>query len=270
MPVLKVKNRLTGEFVEAKVDTDSLKKVSQYQYFIDKFSRKPYRDVKDGNQIRRYFLDRDILGCKLKDGRMIKHKNEDPLDNRLENLIEKQRKMISSSGYRWPHTVDSLVNFLSKKEGDEEDLCSEFLAKADIQRFTRKRVDVLAHPDEYDAYKKKGIDRVIKGVLHKYFDWSGVLNITKEIKPTDIAPAAPIPATVVRDNVNVTEVRYEFEEGGGFSVPHIKKQLNQLIAFGDDDTLLEILRDRRICPTEIIIKVLQERGASSVNFSTSK
>ena len=296
MPVLKVKDRNTGEVVEAKLDPDSLKKVSNHQYFIDKFSRKPFRDVKHGNQIKRYFLDRDILGCELNDGRIIRHKNNDPLDNRVDNLVEKRRIANSYTGYRWPHSVDSLVNFLDKRKGADEDLCSEFLAKADTKRFTRKRVDVLASPEEYDVYKEKGIDRVIKGVLHKYFGWSGILNLTKEIKilPEDRSVMAPVQEQkelglqkkdvqiIVKEQIpikepsleNKTEMEYEYENSPAvteleLSMIQMKKQLNQL-TFSGDDKILEILRDRRICPTELIIRVLQERGASAINFSSPR
>ena len=119
MPVLKVKDKVTGGTLEATIDPESVKQISGYNYNVDKYSKKPFREVKEDGILRRYFLDRDILGCRINDGKMVYHTNGDPLDNRREHLIVKQKitSLPSSSGHRWPHNSDRLLHPILDREG---------------------------------------------------------------------------------------------------------------------------------------------------------
>lgn len=292
MSVVKVKSKITGEMLDARVDFESLQQVSAYAYTIDKFSKKPFRDVKEGTNIRRYFLDRDILGCTMNDGKIVYHKNDNPLDNRLDNLFVKQRVIRkSNTGHHWPQSPDSLLNFLEKRKGPDEDICVDFLARADVTKFTKKQIDVVAPAEDYDTYKKKHIDYAIKRVLHRYFEWSGTLNLVKEVAipsflsvaiplvpaaPAPVAPVAPpvappIPVTpVVVAPVKESQPRITYPFDVPASTSTADKQIKGELYRMSSDKILDLLRDYRIFPTEFLIKILQERGANTVQFNRSR
>lgn len=324
MAILTVPNRITGESVDVKVDEDCLKKVSGYKYSIDKYSKKPFREVRNKNRITRFFLDRDILNLMLNDGVMVLHENGDPLDCRRGNLITKERNLstVSSSGNRWPHKIESLIHFLEKREFEDPEIPTavEFLAKVDVGKFSRKQINIVANEEDYNEYKSKNVDRVIKRVLVKYFDWKGQLHVTKQIAP--ITPVekilqeakeakevnkesigekellvgeetikdtgeteAPIPLETKRafsntpqgiksafKNTPTSEAYYDYEENvpqyqtNQTDVLKIKRQLYSL-SFSDANSVLELLKDNKIFPTECLIRVLQERGANMVQFA---
>jgi len=285
MSVVKVKSKITGEMLDARVDFESLQQVSAYTYTIDKFSKKPFRDVKEGASIRRYFLDRDILGCTMHDGKIVYHKNDNPLDNRLDNLFVKQRVIRkSNTGHHWPQSPDSLLNFLEKRKGPDEDICVDFLARVDVTKFTKKQIDVVAPAEDYDTYKKKHIDYAIKRVLHRYFEWSGTLNLVKEVAipvaaplvplvplasvaptPAPMVPVAPVVVAPVKESQS--KIVYPFDVP---STPTADKQIKGELYRMSSDKILDLLKDYRIFPTEFLIKILQERGANTVQFNRSR
>lgn len=207
MAILKVKNKTTEEIIDVKVDHDCLTKFGSYQYFLDKSSKKPFREVKLNNGLRRIFLDRDILGCSIGDGRAIYHKNYDPLDCRRDNLEEHSRApygslSISSSGHHWPSSINSLLNFLEKRSKDpDEDLCSQFLSLVDVKKYSKRRIDLLVDAEIYDQYKKKEIYPTLKKVMTKYFDWKGDINISKIIASESTkTPINPIIETKIEES----------------------------------------------------------------------
>lgn len=285
MAFLQVLDKVSQEMVNVKIDSDALKKVNHFNYMLDKYSRKPFREVKDNKKVIRYFLDRDILDLKLNDGIVVYHRNTDPLDCRRENLVEKERAIasVSRSGHYWPKNSESLIHFLSKREGEDHDvaIASEFLAKVDVQKYNKKRVDIMADADDYDSFKKKNIEIVIKRVLHKYFDWNGVLNITKNLKPlldenkepsvVEQTPMPPPPPSHANVKSDIPEIEYEFEEAFKPASKLTFKQLKTELyhyAFSTPDLLMDCLRDNKLFPTEAIIRVLQERGANMVQFTS--
>ena len=297
MAVLKVKNIVNDSMADVHVDDNILPELNKYNYVIDKYSKKPYREVITGDtQKRKYFLDREIFGCTYKDGTFVYHKNGDPLDCRLNNLYNRKSDItlnsISSSGFHWPSNIRSFLNFIeNRSDTPEGDLCSAFLAIADIKKYNKKRLDIVVDPDPYEQYKKMEIYPTLKKLLHKYFDWDGALNITKNatfvVKAVvdnsaailqtkeEIKPVEQISPLVVSKAEPTPEIEYEFYDeypastvvgrGTTTDLTRIKRELYGL-SFKEPTRIVELLQDNKIFPTEVIIKILRERGAATVQF----
>jgi hypothetical protein len=295
MPVLKVKDRTTGNLVDALVDADVLPKVSQHSYCIDKQTAKPFRDVMENGKLKRYFLARDIFGCKMNDGRMIKYVSSNRLDNRRENLVEKLDRM-PTTGFHWPTKVDSMINFLENREGPDEALCAEFLAKVDITKFSKKRIDAIATPSDYEELRSKNVELTFKRVMRKYFDCDSSINFVKENRPifetkltkttetvekkTPVLklepevvqknPTPPQQDSLCTESKPVSETHYIFDD---LPEPQNEKPLLDMkkklfdLSWKHPEGILELLEDNRLFPTENLIKVLQKRGANMIQFT---
>jgi hypothetical protein len=318
MAVLKVKNNVTKSLVDVRVDDNILPEISKYHYIIDKYSKKPYREVISGSSKKKYFLDREIFGCDRGDGNIVSHKNGDPLDCRLHNLYNRRNNVtvninsISSAGFHWPSNVKSFLNFIEKRSDTPEgDLCSSFLAIADIKKYNKNRIDIVTTPETYEFYKKKEIYPTLRKVLNKYFDWDGTLNITKDatslLKAEKIeekiegntpkidsaaifdtneeavgkmSPLEKLLGAPVAKNVEIKpmpasqEIEYEFYDeypvnsaikNTATDLTKIRRELYGL-SFKEPSSIVELLKDNKIFPTEVMIKILRERGAATVQF----
>jgi len=186
MAILKVTDKSTDKVISIKIDPDDLKRLGKYTYVINEnYNSKPFREVKIAGSIRKIFLARDVMKFKFGDGRVCGYKNGDIYDCRRENLIEGWTPVgQKDSGTYWPHTLKSLMNFLDKRKGEDEDVASTFLAKAQKVKYTRKRIDLILNENDYNEYKSKNINMVMMRVLHKHFEWGGQVVVAKDVTKT--------------------------------------------------------------------------------------
>jgi len=271
MATMNIIDKSTGKTVVIKIDQEDIDKFSHYKYFLDRNSDKPFREEKVDNKVKRIFLARDIMGFKLGDKRVVNYNNGDIHDLRKENLIEGLVgvRHIPKDNF-WPFTFKSLLNFLEKREGDDEDLSLEFLAKTVDVKYSRKRIDLTYEPSTYDEFQKKKVLLAIKRVLNKHFEWGGQVVVVKDLKyspppapPPPLAPPLPVITVVDKE----PKIAKEFEDK--FKYRHIKDDLLSIIA-SDRNASIEFLSDSRIFPIEDLVKALHERMPNMVIQFTSK
>jgi hypothetical protein len=184
MALMKVLDKSTDKYINIKIDVDDLDRLKDYKYVTDRNHAKPFREEKIEGYVRRIFLARDVMGFSFGDKRVVSYKNGDIFDLRKENLVEGRTTVAeqkSNTGNFWPHTFKSLVNFLDKRKGVDEELATNFLLKALKIKYTRKRIDLIFGEKDYDDYKNKNAQVVILRVLNKHFEWGGQVVAAKDI-----------------------------------------------------------------------------------------
>lgn len=252
MSTLKVTNKSTGDIVSVKIDQEDLEKFKNYTYYIDNNNDKPFREEKINNLVRRIFLARDIKNMKYGDGRTVGYKNGDYHDLRSENLIEGKTKMSkfkTDTGNFWPHTLNSFLNFLEKRNGIDEDLVYLFLTKTKDAKYSRKRIDMVFKPDDYVEYQNKQVQSALHRILQKYFgEWGGKITAVKDV-------TTAYKGTMVNQNQYVAT--------------HIPIEKNMDKVKTTDNPEPKILTDELLMkiPLETLIAVIQKRMNMTIHFS---
>ena len=186
MATMKVTDRSNGKIHIIKIDPEDLDRLKNYNYTLDHHHAKPFREEKIGGYVRRIFLARDVIGFKFGDKRIVSYKNHDIYDCRKENLVEGRvaaEHKPSTSGHFWPHTYKGLINFLDNQKGINEELVSQFFAKAIQTKYTTKRIDLIFNEIDYAEYKAKNIQLLMLQILNRYFDWGGQISAAKDLTP---------------------------------------------------------------------------------------
>lgn len=279
MAIMKIIDRSTGKNFDILMDQGDYDKWKEYKYYTDKNTDKPFREEKVNNQYRRLFLAREIMGFQYKDKKVVNYKNGDIHDLRRNNLIDGVVGVHRIEGSFWPFTFRSLLNFLEKRKGIDEDLALLFLSKADKVKYSRKRIDIILSPDVYDEFQSKKVLLALKRVLHKYFEWGGQVTVVKDLKPLIIskkeklpAPIAPLKPDTVPEKSEKLEKTFEVRENPDTNIKPVtttstKNNLIQLIST-DKNASSDILEDSRIFPVEDLIKAIQKRMPMSIQFTS--
>lgn len=181
MAILKVPDKSTGKLLIIKIDPEDLERLKDYTYMVDQHHSKPFREEKINKLVRRIFLARDVKNFTFGDKKVVSYRNSDIYDCRKENLIEGRTEVKIASGNFWPHTLKSLLNFLDNRKDEEEDLVSSFLAKAKDVKYSRKRINLVFNPIDYQEYIDKKVKIITMRVLHKHFEWGGQVIAAKDL-----------------------------------------------------------------------------------------
>jgi hypothetical protein len=184
MAIMKVLDKTTDKHIAIKIDVEDLDRLQKYNYVVDQHHTKPFREEKIGRFVRRIFLARDVMGFSFGDKRVVSYKDGDIYNCTKANLVEGRTTVVeqkSNAGNFWPHTFKSLVNFLDKRKGEDEQVAVVFLLKATKTKYTRKRIDLIFEEADYNDYKNKNIQLTIMRVLNKHFEWGGQVVAAKDL-----------------------------------------------------------------------------------------
>jgi len=301
VPNIKVWDKEYDAEKEVRVDKEDYEKFNHYNYMVDKSTNKPYREERVDNKVRRYFLCRDICGFSYGDGRVVMTKNSDLFDCRRENLVEGTKRDIPAEGNFWPLTFRSLINFLDKRKGVDEDVINYYLNKSIAQKYSRKRIDLIFDEQTYKEFQVKGVDKTIKRLFRKYFQWDGQLSATKliasnghtapvvefkeeiEEKVEKVEKVEKIEKVVKEEKEKVEKVESEkmpvmLERASvklrnekerlddldevNFMIPDIKQIKRILLNLHMSDRAA-LLKDSGLFATDDLIKTIMERGSGS-------
>ena len=280
MPVLKVLDKVKQTEQDVRIDKEDFEKFKGFTYIVDKVTDKPYRTEKVEGKVRKIFLAREVKGCVYGDGNVITYKNSNFFDCREENLIVKARSVRKE--FFWPFTFKSLLNFLDKHEGSDEDTCASYLSKAIDVKYSHKKITLVYDADTYKEFQDKSIMYLLKRTLHKYFQWTGELVIVKSVKVEKVPatavtiekpapPASPVVTTDAKKEeipimlerasgkIRVEKDRIDVNEGN-FLTPDIRS-IEREFAKLHLKHRVEIVK--KSLPIEELIKIVMEKGSAS-------
>ena len=259
MAILKITDRSTAKVIDVKISDVDVERLKKYTYTIDQHHSKPFREKKIDGFARRIFLARDVMKFKLGDRRVVGYKNGDIHDCRRENLVEGRVSADTqkpNTGNFWPHTLKSLLNFLDKRKGEDEEVAASFFASALHVKYTRKRIDLILDEKDYDDYKSKEANVLIMRVLHKYFEWGGQIIAVKDLTGSyqDSMPKEP------EDKKLRLVEKPKVEEDSNVDISIFEQNLNyHLIAH--KDRVLDVLAQS--INMQDLISLVLERGSTS-------
>ena len=275
MALMKVLDKSTKKYINIKIDVDDLDRLNVYKYISDRNHIKPFREEKIEGFVRRIFLARDVMNFSLGDNRVVTYRNGDIFDCRKENLIEGRiAGQKSSADNFWPHTFKSLINFLDKRKGEDEEITANFLLKTIKIKYSRKRIDLIYSETDYNDYKNKNIQVVIMRVLHRYFEWGGQVvaakDITKQMQQIEVK-TKKIKIEDEHINVedgNIKEVINEIIETEVKEVKEVVKEINldfptnfKRQSESNKQKLIELIS--KYVPIEDLLDIVMEKGSTS-------
>ena len=283
MPVLKIFDKVKQTEQEVRVDKEDFEKFKGFKYVTDKVVDKPYREEKVEGKVRKIFLAREVRGCGYGDGTVVTYKNGNYLDCREENLIVKARSVRKECF--WPFTFKSLLNFLDKHEGSDEDTCSLYLSKAIDVKYSHKKITLVYDADTYKEFQDKAIMYLLKRTLNRYFQWTGELAIVKSVKVEKAPAIAPVVDPVVpvlaptipiasvdkkeempimleraSEKIRAEKDRVDGATEGNFLTPDIRS-IEREFAKLNLKHRVEIVK--KSLPIEELIKIVMEKGSAS-------
>ena len=273
MAFIDVIHRSSGEIFKTKIDQEDFDRLSKYKYFISNIIKKPFREATVKNKICMFSLARDVMGLKYRDGRVVYYENNDFLDCRKSNFVEGKTRVsnkkinVGDTTIFWPHTFKSFINFLDTHKGDDEELVTPFLVKANKVKYSFNLIALTFMPEDYAEFQMRQVLIAFKRILHKYFNWKGeviaVKDLTIDYKNEIIAKGAVPAVESQKDTPMVQRVFEDLNSKVEDKIISFEEMKQLITTFNNVDQTNEtkLLQDTRIFTLEALL--------DSVNFRMS-